>query len=274
MAALVLSMVVLMGASLVMVQVARANSLRAGAVTAADAAAVAAGKELLGQLQSLDYLPLDWGRVCARADEYAQRNDARLTGCEQAGIFDIRVTVQSARSVGDLGPARQPDERRASARARARVAFAVFGGGVPIGTVSAGVGDAIALAQGMGLVVTSTTGGRHAPGSYHYRGQAVDVAGSPAAMAAFYDAALARYCNITELFHDPRGGIKHNQAIGPIGGHGSHVHIALTDTGGCGEEPAGGVPGELPGPSQGGGNAFGRAPALPVGEVRLVPWEG
>jgi hypothetical protein len=39
----------------------------------------------------------------------------------------------------------------------------------------------IADAASHGLVVTSTTGGGHAPGSYHYSGQAVDlgVIGSP-----------------------------------------------------------------------------------------------
>jgi hypothetical protein len=42
-----------------------------------------------------------------------------------------------------------------------------------------------ALARQMGLTITSTTGGKHAPGSYHYSGQAVDVAGDPARMAAF-----------------------------------------------------------------------------------------
>lgn len=76
----------------------------------------------------------------------------------------------------------------------------------------------------MGLRITSTTGGRHAPRSYHYQGRAFDAAGSASQMGAFYDE-MAR-TNPTELFYDPRGGIKNGRSIGAIGGHGDHVHIA------------------------------------------------
>lgn len=41
------------------------------------------------------------------------------------------------------------------------------------------------LAKDMGLTVTSTTGGKHEPTSYHYAGKAIDVAGDPEKMAAF-----------------------------------------------------------------------------------------
>lgn len=81
------------------------------------------------------------------------------------------------------------------------------------------------LARSMGLTITSTTGGKHAPGSYHYQGRAIDVAGSPAQMAKFYDA--LRNTRPTELFYDPRGGIKNGNQIGAIGGHGDHVHVAF-----------------------------------------------
>lgn len=80
------------------------------------------------------------------------------------------------------------------------------------------------LARQMGLTITSTTGGKHTPGSYHYRGRAIDVAGDPATMGRFYD--RLRGTNPTELFHDPKGGIKNGQSIGAIGGHGRHVHVA------------------------------------------------
>lgn len=43
------------------------------------------------------------------------------------------------------------------------------------------------LAKRKGLTITSTSGGKHTAGSYHYRNQAVDVAGDPKAMSAFYD---------------------------------------------------------------------------------------
>lgn len=84
--------------------------------------------------------------------------------------------------------------------------------------------DAMSHARGLGLRITSTTGGRHSPRSYHYQGRAFDAAGSPGAMRQFYrDMAKT---NPTELFYDPQGGIKHGRNIGPIGGHSDHVHIA------------------------------------------------
>ncbi len=79
-------------------------------------------------------------------------------------------------------------------------------------------------ARELGLTITSTTGGRHTPGSYHYRGRAIDVSGSRSAMSQFYTE-MAR-TNPTELFYDPRGGIKNGRNIGAIGGHGNHVHVA------------------------------------------------
>jgi hypothetical protein len=103
----------------------------------------------------------------------------------------------------------------------------------PAGNVSSNFGGsnsqklqhAMEVARKMGLTITSTTGGTHAPGSYHYQARAIDVAGSPSAMARFY-----RYFqnkSPTELFYDPLGGIKHGQQIGAIGGHGDHVHVAF-----------------------------------------------
>lgn len=84
--------------------------------------------------------------------------------------------------------------------------------------------DAMSRARQLGLRITSTTGGRHAPGSYHYRGRAFDAAGSHRQMSQFYRE-MAR-TNPTELFYDPSGGIKHGRNIGAIGGHDDHVHIA------------------------------------------------
>ena len=84
--------------------------------------------------------------------------------------------------------------------------------------------NAMARAQELGLRITSTTGGRHAPSSYHYRGRAFDAAGSRSAMSQFYREMAGT--NPTELFYDPMGGIKHGRNIGAIGGHGTHVHLA------------------------------------------------
>ncbi|MFN0249963.1 MAG: hypothetical protein ACKV2T_23975 [Kofleriaceae bacterium] len=84
--------------------------------------------------------------------------------------------------------------------------------------------DARERAVELGLTITSTTGGRHAPRSYHYQGRAIDVSGSRGAMRQFYTE-MSR-TNPTELFYDPMGGMKNGRNIGAIGGHGNHVHVA------------------------------------------------
>jgi len=99
-------------------------------------------------------------------------------------------------------------------------------GGISTGSSnSAKLAYAKQRAVALGLRITSTTGGRHVPGSYHYKGRAIDVAGSPSAMAAFYRE-MAKL-SPTECFYDPIGGIKHGQNIGAIGGHSDHVHVAF-----------------------------------------------
>jgi peptidoglycan hydrolase-like protein with peptidoglycan-binding domain len=84
---------------------------------------------------------------------------------------------------------------------------------------------AMRCAKEMGLKITATTNGKHAKHSYHYQGRAVDVAGAADRMAAFYDAMHRQ--RPTELFYDPKGGVKHGKDIKPIGGHGTHVHVAF-----------------------------------------------
>ncbi len=84
---------------------------------------------------------------------------------------------------------------------------------------------AMRRARELGLTITSTTGGQHVAGSYHYRGRAADVAGPPSAMRQFYRE--MSQLRPTELFYDPMGGIKNGQNIGAIGGHGDHVHVAF-----------------------------------------------
>jgi hypothetical protein len=94
--------------------------------------------------------------------------------------------------------------------------------------VSGGFGPQLTAAmergRELGLRVTSTTGGKHAPHSYHYLGRAADLAGSPSAMREFYRE--MSHTHPTELFYDPMGGMKHGRNIGAIGGHGNHVHVA------------------------------------------------
>ncbi|HUS32054.1 MAG TPA: hypothetical protein VMZ53_26320 [Kofleriaceae bacterium] len=92
------------------------------------------------------------------------------------------------------------------------------------GGYGAQLNSAMHRARELGLRITSTTGGRHAPHSYHYSGRAADVAGPASAMRQFYRE-MSR-THPTELFYDPMGGIKHGRQIGPIGGHRTHVHVA------------------------------------------------
>jgi hypothetical protein len=84
--------------------------------------------------------------------------------------------------------------------------------------------SAMNRASALGLHITATTNGKHAPHSYHYLGRAVDVAGAPGAMRQFYTE--MSHTNPTELFYDPMGGMKHGRNIGAIGGHATHVHVA------------------------------------------------
>ncbi len=49
----------------------------------------------------------------------------------------------------------------------------------------AGLRQARKLAENMGLTITSTTGGKHAPGSFHYAGKAIDVGGDPRKLRRF-----------------------------------------------------------------------------------------
>lgn len=79
-----------------------------------------------------------------------------------------------------------------------------------------------------GLTVTSTTGGKHVKGSYHYRGKAVDFAGDQQRMMALAEAALQHPADFKEVFFDPLGFYVKNGRVyrGAIGGHTDHVHLA------------------------------------------------
>jgi hypothetical protein len=97
------------------------------------------------------------------------------------------------------------------------------GGCSPVGSRS--LNQWMNRARQLGLRITSTTGGRHAPRSYHYSGRAFDAAGSHAAMRQLYrEVSRSRP---TELFYDHMGGIKHGRSIGAIGGHRNHIHVAF-----------------------------------------------
>jgi TP901 family phage tail tape measure protein len=84
---------------------------------------------------------------------------------------------------------------------------------------------------GVPFTVTSTTGGQHAAGSYHYAGKAADLVGPD--MFAIFRALERAAGSLSELFFDPMGySYKRGQRINPIGGHSDHVHAATYDKGG------------------------------------------
>lgn len=114
----------------------------------------------------------------------------------------------------------------ASARERERRPRTPPGGGGTRGSLQA----AMRLSRSSGLTITSTTGGRHAPNSWHYKGRAFDAAGTPGQMRAYAIATAKRWrSSILELFHDPLGWyVKNGRRVsGSIGGHGRHVHTAM-----------------------------------------------
>jgi hypothetical protein len=85
------------------------------------------------------------------------------------------------------------------------------------------------------LVVTSTTGGRHAPGSYHsYRpGRAVDMAGTRDHMVEFQRQCYANPARYREVFGPAnrlcvKNGVRIRLAEGSglENQHDSHVHVA------------------------------------------------
>jgi hypothetical protein len=86
-------------------------------------------------------------------------------------------------------------------------------------------------AKKLGLVVTSETGGQHTPGSFHYRGLAIDVAGPPFGMERFFRT-FSRHATgggVRELFYDPLGSYDDGRRGAAIGGHHDHVHIAFDE---------------------------------------------
>lgn len=85
-----------------------------------------------------------------------------------------------------------------------------------------------ATTQGIG----QETGGKHAPGSYHYQGRAIDLGDATVSRQQFNKiAGLARQNPqaFREFFYDPLGWyIKNGKIIkGAFGGHGDHMHLAV-----------------------------------------------
>jgi hypothetical protein len=95
--------------------------------------------------------------------------------------------------------------------------------------------DLIRLGKRFGLNIQGdfqTTGGRHAPGSYHYQGRAVDfgnATNSHANMQRLADYVRRNPSQFTEFFWEPAGfSVKNGQLINRniVGGHRDHVHVS------------------------------------------------
>jgi hypothetical protein len=167
------------------------------------------------------------------------------------------------------------------------------GGRMHGGIVSAG--NAL-MSNVPGLSVTSTTGGQHAANSYHYRGEAEDIGGSPGAMAAGvnYIMRSGLYRKLVEGIHNPGLSVSGGTVV-PSGfwgaktwaGHRDHIHLAVTG-GKLGTFTGGGAyggtirAGQLLPPSSTvpglGGIMSNRASALMAGGMAAglnkVPWFG
>jgi len=128
------------------------------------------------------------------------------------------------RSGGALGAARPPKTartKRASKKPKARAAT--------LPKVGTGLNDTIGIGKRFGLGVTSTTGGKHAPNSWHYKSRAADFGqGTHAQKMALMSSLKANPSGVLEAFYDPAGFyIKNGEVIkGAFGGHPTHVHLA------------------------------------------------
>jgi hypothetical protein len=131
--ALLLLMVVLLAGGILLLQVGRATSLRADAVTAADAAALAGAQSI--RAQYAEYLLAtagadtaftpDSGRVCDAARDYASRNGGTLLECRPS-TFEVAVRVtndEQNRLDGDAGLPTQGQGATAEARAVVEVEY-------------------------------------------------------------------------------------------------------------------------------------------------------
>jgi hypothetical protein len=130
---------------------------------------------------------------------------------------------------------------------------------------------------GLGGIVTSTTGGVHAPNSYHYSGQAIDLLPSPIIWGYLY----RRKGWFAELF-GPQwlhgGGLYHNGA--PFSDpslqaeHQNHIHVAFT---GGTYPPTGGTVSKGPtGGTTAGGKTIGGSPVTigKTGDLIIKPAGG
>ncbi len=223
---LLLLFTALLAAGAILFQVGRASGLSATAQTGADAAALAAAKDLRTQLVNMamqvgysDLTLVDDGQVCSAAEDYASRNDSIVTSCAREGL-EVQVAVVTREELGEAAEPIEAEDFEGAQRSRAELDAQplVLSNGFPGGgTGGTGNGrvpdeewddfkeefadgplDIVALGrflQGFGFQVGEhpAFGGVapvHTTGSWHYRNGAIDVnfgAGQSAAEMAAID---------------------------------------------------------------------------------------
>lgn len=131
--------------------------------------------------------------------------------------------LQAIRAVE--APVKSPD---AAAPGGDKGAVTGRGGGFKLSNNGSTLSQLEPLAHQFGLKITSTTGGKHVPNSYHYQGRAVDFSGDPAREMSLMHYALAHPHQFKEAFFDPAGYYVKDGRVyrGAIGGHNDHVHLA------------------------------------------------
>lgn len=108
---------------------------------------------------------------------------------------------------------------------------------VSLAGVHQGVLNAARAIEGRfpGLTITSGTGGSHVSGSYHYKGEAVDIAGSGPEMfrASDWIKSSGLYRKLAEGIHNPNLAVKDGRMVSPSfysgvwAGHANHIHVAV-----------------------------------------------
>ena len=211
---LLLLFTALLAAGAILFQVGRATGLSATAQTGADAAALAAAKNLRTQLVNMamqrgysDLFLVSDAQVCSAAEDYAARNDSVVTSCEREGL-EVQVAVVTQERLGEAAEPIEAEDYQGAQRSRAALEARplVLGNNIPNLGISGNNGggripgsewkefkeefangplDVVALGsflQGFGFQVGEhpAFGGVcsnqcHVEGSWHYRNGALDV---------------------------------------------------------------------------------------------------
>jgi hypothetical protein len=214
------------------------------------------------------------GEAGSRAQAALQEGFAR--GGRIPGV-GLRDTVPVMAAPGELFVNRHTEQRvNRMLGGRTTLGQEVAGESTPHhmakgGRVGAGISEVVGqVLQRFPLSITSTTGGKHAEHSYHYRGMAADIGGSAQAMldASSWIMASGLWHSLIEGIHNPNLSVKNGQVVSPDfwgastwAGHADHIHLA---SGGIGFPI-------MPGAGAGGGMMMG---PVQLDVNRLAPASG